>query len=86
MIVPTVKELVSGSKKVHFVRYQDGNLWYRCEGTSFEFPVPTSDAEGAVFLPEDKALVFMRWIRKHVTFLLDAVEERVIHVNGPLPE
>jgi hypothetical protein len=74
MSIPNVKNLVSGNKRVKFLRYQDENLWYECEG-GFSFPVPISDASGAIFLPEDKALVFMRWIRKHIQYLSEAAND-----------
>lgn len=52
-------------RKVRFVRYRAGNLWYATE-SGFEFPVPVSDAGEATFLAEDKASLFMRYIRKHL--------------------
>ncbi len=40
---------------------------------AFEFPVPASDITGnTVFLAEDKAMLFMRYIRKHLTMLEEA--------------
>jgi len=35
----------------------------------FEFPVPVSDCGDGTFLAEDKAILFMRYIRKHVAYL-----------------
>lgn len=52
--------------KVNFVRYHDGNLWYRCDFDGYEFPVPTSDCNSAIFKAEDKAILFMRWINIHM--------------------
>jgi hypothetical protein len=40
-------------------------LWYVTE-CGFEFPVPTEDIGNATFLAEDKAMLFMRYIRKHL--------------------
>jgi hypothetical protein len=59
-----IKEMVQ-NKKVKFVRYQNKELWYVTE-CGFEFPVPISDTGEASFISEDKALLFMRWIRKHI--------------------
>jgi hypothetical protein len=59
-----IKEMVQ-NKKVKFVRYQNKELWYVTE-CGFEFPVPISDTGEASFVSEDKALLFMRWIRKHI--------------------
>lgn len=60
-----IKDMVSGDKKVFFQFYKNGELWYETE-TGFLFPVPISDAGNATFLVEDKALMFMRYIRKHI--------------------
>ncbi len=58
-----IKELVQ-NKTVSFVRYQNKELWYVTE-SGFEFPVPISDTGEAAFMASDKAMLFMRWIRKH---------------------
>lgn len=51
---------------VHFHSAKDGALWYETEDGLFRFPVPFAEVEGAIFLPEDKGLFFMRWIRREV--------------------
>jgi hypothetical protein len=48
-----------------------GELWYTTE-TGFEFPVPIGDCGDGTFLSEDKAILFMRYIRKHIAYLEDA--------------
>lgn len=53
---------------VNFVHYQDGNLVYVTE-SGLEFPVPISDCGSARFENNDKAILFMRWIRKHLETL-----------------
>jgi hypothetical protein len=65
----TLKERIAG--RVKFVRYQDGELWYACED-GFEFAIPKEDLAGAVFLAEDKGMLFMRWIRKHMEMIAKA--------------
>lgn len=62
----TLKDMVSGNKQVTFVRYYDGDLWYKTE-CEFHFPVPVSDIGTAEFLAQDKAMLFMRYIRKHMS-------------------
>lgn len=52
-------------KKVEFSFYRAGNLYYKTE-CGIEFPVPIADAGEATFLKEDKAILFMRYIRKHL--------------------
>jgi len=63
--IMNLKDMVSNNKKVTFVRYQKGQLWYMTE-CGFEFPVSISDTGDAAFNPEDKALFFMRWIKKQI--------------------
>lgn len=60
-----LKDIVANGKKVKFLRYQKNQLWYVSD-CGFEFPVPISDTGEASFSNEDKALFFMRWIRKHI--------------------
>lgn len=60
--IPTVKECVNNDQKVRFSYYRAGNLYYRCEN-GLEFPVPISDIGEATFLAEDKAILFMRYIK-----------------------
>ena len=61
----SVKEHISGNKKVHFEFYRQGVLYYKTD-TGLLFEVPTSDIGDAVFLAEDRAILFMRWIRKQL--------------------
>lgn len=60
-----IKDMVSGDKKVKFVRYREGEFIYTTE-CGFEFTVPLSDLGKATLLAEDKALLFLRYIRKQV--------------------
>ena len=53
---------------VKFSHYFDGNLWYTTQD-GFDFPVPVSDIGTAKFLAEDKAMLFMRYIRKHMELI-----------------
>jgi len=69
-----LKDMVRAGQKVRISFYSRGNLWYITD-SGFEFPVPVGDrAEvgNATFLAEDKAIYFMRYIRKHMQFLEDA--------------
>lgn len=59
----SVKEMVRDGKKVKFIYFRKSNLWYETEN-GFRFPVPVSDTGDGTFLPEDKAMLFMRYIRK----------------------
>jgi hypothetical protein len=57
-------------KTVHFQFYRAGDLWYKLD--DFEFPVPVSDLNNATLNAEEKAIMLMRWMRKHEQFLEDA--------------
>ena len=59
-----ILDLVKG-KKARFVFYRDGIFIYETED-GFQFPIPASDMGSATLLAEDKAILFMRWIRKHL--------------------
>lgn len=60
-----IKELVAGGKQVTFTFYRQNELWYVTD-CGFEFPVPITDTGDGVFLAKDKAVLFMRYIRKHL--------------------
>lgn len=49
--------------KLYFNTIEIGSLWYKTEANLL-FPVPISDIGNATFLAKDKAILFMRYIRK----------------------
>lgn len=65
---------------VFFQYYRDGSLWYTftyaednpARIVEFLFPVPISDTGTATFNQMDKAILFMRWIRKHAATIAEA--------------
>ncbi len=59
-----IKEMIK-DKQVTFVRYRKGELIYVTE-CGFEFPVPIEDTGDGIFLAKDKAIIFMRYIRKQI--------------------
>jgi hypothetical protein len=69
----TIKEMVQGNSRVFFQYYRDGNLWYQTEIGGFDFPVPIEDIGNATFKAEDRAMLFMRYIRKHMNTLIDGI-------------
>ncbi len=73
----TLNEMVRG--KVRFAFYKDGELWYRTDVGGFEFPVPIGDVGTGVFMAEDKGILFMRWIRKHLA------QQDVWRAQGNMP-
>lgn len=66
-----IRDLIDGHT-VQFVYFREGNFLYRVSGTDFEFPVPLSDIGNATLLAEDKAIMFMRYIRKHLEVINSA--------------
>jgi hypothetical protein len=71
----SIKDMVRDGKKVRFIFFRGRDLWYRTE-CGFEFPVPIADVGDAVFLAEDKAMLFMRYIRKHAEAIAAAKSEQ----------
>ena len=52
------------NQQAHFEYYRDNELWYKTD-SGFLFPVPISDIGNATFSRDDKAIMFMRYIRKY---------------------
>ena len=71
----TIKEMVINNQKVCFQFYRDRKLWYSTE-CGFEFPVPIEDVGNATFLNQDRAILFMRYIRKHREYILKSKAEQ----------
>lgn len=71
-------------KMVRFVCYRDGELNYKTED-GFEFSVPISDAGTGQFNAEDKAIFFMRWIRKQLEEEASWKKMKNIESTGPKP-
>jgi hypothetical protein len=64
-----VKDIVKDNR-VRFLRYPQGVMYYSvaAPGASSEhmFPVPLGDIGDATLHAEDKAIIFMRYIRKAI--------------------
>ena len=69
-----IKDMIK-NKKVKFLYYRENELWYTTE-CGFEFPVPINDVGTAYMNAEDKAILFMRWIRKHIELINTSQLER----------
>lgn len=70
-VTPSVAELCRAPNKAEFLYYENGNLWYVIRYDSqlssfFVFPVPAEEADslGGRFLREDRAGMFMKWIKR----------------------
>lgn len=70
----TVKmiDLVRDNKKVKFAYYRDREFWYQHDD-GFLFPIALSEvddpASKATMPAEEKAILFMRWIKKYIETL-----------------
>lgn len=58
-----IKEAVSEGRRVKFQYYKNKELWYSTESGE-TFPVPIEDIGEATFFHTDKAVLFMRYMRK----------------------
>lgn len=63
-----IKDMVKDGKRVRFTNFRKGNLWYVTE-CGFEFPVPIEDVGDAIFNADEKAMMLMRYIRKHISLI-----------------
>lgn len=90
-----LKALIAPENVVRFRRYFEKQLWYQVfrplagDKSMFvavgpEFPVPIDDIGSATFLDEDRAILFMRYIRKHLKVIEDARAE-VVPEAPPAP-
>ena len=61
------KEHVNKGEMAHFEYFRDEEFWYRTD-KGLLFPVSLKEAlvGRATFLAHDKAIYFMRWIRRYV--------------------
>lgn len=69
-----IKDLVK-NQNAHFVYFRDQCLFYETDN-GFQFPVPVADAGSATFNSQEKAILLMRYIRKHVANTAAAQEEQ----------
>ena len=59
-----IKDIVK-DQTARFVFYRDECLFYETDN-GFQFPVPVADAGSATFNSEERAILLMRYIRKHI--------------------
>lgn len=78
-----IKEMVCDNKKAKFLFFKLNELWYETE-TQFKFPVPINDVQDGIFNAEEKALLLMRYIRKHIAYLEEAEKITQDVFNTPI--
>lgn len=62
-----IKDLIKGGN-VYFEFFRDNTFYYICtDGTNkYRFPVPLNDIGSGCLLSKDKAVYFMRYMRKAI--------------------
>ena len=64
---PSIKDIVKDNK-VHFVFYRQQHMYYEIcccpDGQKYTFPVPLEDVMDASLFAQEKAITYMRYIRK----------------------
>lgn len=65
-----IKDFVSKGQAVTFQSYRQGFFYYavteKSSGWVYEFTIPIEDIGSATLLQTDKAITYMRWIRKAI--------------------
>jgi hypothetical protein len=65
-----IKDFQGNQNQVHFQFYRQGHFYYAVQevysSEMYEFPVPIDDIGTATLNRTDKAITFMRWIRKAI--------------------
>ena len=63
-----LKNMVNDNKHVSFTYATRTALYYTTE-CNFTFPVPYGEIGNASFRRNEKAILLMRWIKKHITLM-----------------
>jgi hypothetical protein len=71
----SIKDMVKDGKKATFAYYKQNELWYITED-GFEFPVPVDDTGDGVFHAVERAMLLMRYIRKHLQCIESGKQEQ----------
>jgi hypothetical protein len=63
----SIKEIVKDNI-VEFSSYRNNMFYYNIEidGDWYQFQIEREDIEGSTLMAKDKAITFMRWIRKAI--------------------
>lgn len=71
MTTKTLKQLIENNNQAYFVSYQQNKLIYKT-ACGFSFTVPVVDLGDAKINAQEKASVFMKWIKKELDYLSTA--------------
>jgi hypothetical protein len=67
-----VKAHVASGNTVQFLKYQQGNLYYEVNQTSLVFKVPIADLGDATCYQYERAMTYMKYIKKALDELKEA--------------
>jgi len=60
-------DLMRDNKVVRFAYFRDGDFWYQHEdGLLFSISLQEATSSKVTFLAEDRAMLFMRWIKRFI--------------------
>ena len=76
-----LKEIIKNPNPCTFQNFRKGNMWYKT-ACGFEFPISVDPDEigDAIFNAEEKPMLLMRYIRKHIEALKserEAIDEKL---------
>ncbi|MDA1370747.1 MAG: hypothetical protein O2971_08320 [Proteobacteria bacterium] len=78
-----IKDIVK-NQNAHFVFYRDECLFYETDN-GYQFPVPVEEAGSATFNAEERAILLMRYIRKHLARTEAARDKQEKDNESPYP-
>jgi len=63
----TIKQIIENNT-AQFSFYQEGKVYYSIsvENDMYEFPIPIEEVGTGVLLRDEKAIYFMKWIKKAI--------------------
>lgn len=71
-----LSDLVRDNKKVRFSYFRDNEFWYQHEdGLLFSISLAEATAGRATFLAEDRAMYFMRWMKRFIEAYKKTLQE-----------
>lgn len=78
-----IKDIVK-NQNARFVFYRDECLFYETDN-GYQFPVPVEEAGSANFNAEERAILLMRYIRKHLARTEAARDKQEKDNESPYP-
>ena len=79
VMIPSLRSLVSKNKKAHFVRYYEGELFYKTD-CGFIFPIPIAESDKFPFHAKEDTTGLIRWIQRQREFLLQHEKSQYVTI------